>query len=113
MEKNPVKDPSPENRGVPLDAGTEKYVLKLYVADMGPGSLRSVANIKQMCEEHLAGRYQLEVIDLYQQPTKASEEQITAVPVLIKILPLPVRRVVGDLSDSQRVLQGLDLPWKR
>lgn len=112
MKKNPVKDPSRENGEVPADADIKKYVLKLYVADMTPGSVRAIANAKQICEENLAGCYRLEVIDLYQQPHLAKDEQITAVPALIKTLPLPVRRVVGDLSDAVRVLAGLDLPRK-
>ncbi|MEY3480279.1 MAG: hypothetical protein RIQ71_1054 [Verrucomicrobiota bacterium] len=112
MEKNPTKNPSQENREVPVDEGTKKYVLKLYVADMTPGSVRAIANAKQICEEHLEGCYRLEVIDLYQQPHLARDEQITAVPTLIKTLPLPARRVVGDLSDAPRVLLGLDLPRK-
>jgi circadian clock protein KaiB len=113
MKKNPVKDPLRENGEVPADADIKKYVLKLYVAGMTPGSVRAIANAKQICEEYLVGCYLLEVVDLYQQPLMAREEQITAVPALIKILPLPSRRVVGDLSDTQRVLQGLELPWKR
>ena len=89
-----------------------KYVLKLYVTGNTPASARAVANIKQLCEEHLQGRYELEVIDLYQQPTLAKGEQIIAAPTLIKKLPLPLRRIIGDMSDVERVLVGLDLKRK-
>ena len=87
----------------------ESYVLYLYVAGATPHSLRAVANLKGICAEYLAGNYTLEVVDLYQQPALAEGEQIIAVPTLIKKLPLPVRRIVGDLSDTARVLVALDL----
>ena len=87
----------------------EKYVLRLYVTGMTPRSTDAIARIKAICEEHLAGRYELDVIDIYQQPTLARGEQIIATPTLIKKLPLPLRRLVGDLSDRERVLLGLDL----
>jgi circadian clock protein KaiB len=89
-----------------------KYVLKLYVAGTTPFSLHAVANVKHLCEEHLKGSYELEVIDLYQQPILAKGEQIIATPTLIKKLPLPLRRVIGDLSDTERVLVGIDLKRK-
>lgn len=85
------------------------YVLKLYVTGTTPASTRAVANIKNICEEHLAGRYELEVIDLYQQPLLARGEQIIASPTLIKILPFPLRRIIGDMSNKERVLVGMDL----
>ena len=85
------------------------YVLRLYVAGMTRQSLRAVANIKHICEEHMKGRYNLEVIDLYQQPQLAGGEQIIAAPTLIKKLPEPLRRVIGDFSNVERVLVGLDL----
>jgi circadian clock protein KaiB len=94
------------------DAGhpsTERYVLRLYVTGMTPRSTRAVENVRTVCEEHLHGRYDLEVIDIYQQPTLAKGEQIIAAPTLIKKLPLPLRRVIGDLSSTERVLLGLDL----
>ena len=89
-----------------------KYVLKLYVAGTTPASVRAVANVKRLCEEHLEGSYELEVIDLYQQPALAKGEQIIAAPTLIKKLPLPLRRVIGDMSDAERVLVGIDLKRK-
>ncbi len=87
----------------------EKYVLRLYITGATPQSTRAIANIKAICEQHLQGRYELEVIDIYQQPGLAQDEQILAAPTLIKKLPLPLRRLVGDLSRSDRVLLGLDL----
>jgi circadian clock protein KaiB len=85
------------------------YALRLYVTGMTPRSTEAIARIKAICQEHLAGRYELEVIDIYQQPMLAQGEQIIATPTLIKKLPLPLRRLVGDLSNKQRVLLGLDL----
>jgi circadian clock protein KaiB len=92
-------------------AGTPKkeYVLRLYVTGSTPRSARSIFNIRKFCEERLLGRYKLEVIDIYQQPELARQEQIVAAPTLIKRLPLPLRTLVGDLSDRERVLAGLDL----
>jgi len=87
----------------------EKYILRLYVAGMTPNSLRAIDNIKKICEEHLLGRYELEVVDLYQQPVLALGEQIIAAPTLIKKLPLPLRKVIGDMTNVERVLVGLDL----
>jgi circadian clock protein KaiB len=88
------------------------YVLRLYVTGMTSQSVRAVANVKKICEEHLKGRYELEVIDLYQQPQLAKGEQIIAAPTLIKKLPLPLRRIIGDMSKTERVLVGLDLRKK-
>jgi len=89
--------------------GRPQYELRLYVAGMTPRSTRAIANIKEICEEHLKGRYALQVIDLYQQPVLAAEDQIIALPTLIRKLPMPLRRLIGDLSNSERVLIGLDL----
>lgn len=85
------------------------HLLRLYVSGLTPRSTQAIANLKTICEEHLEGRYRLEVIDIYQQPALAQSEQIVAVPTLIKRLPAPIRRVVGDLSVKERVLFGLDL----
>ena len=92
--------------------GRPRYGLRLYVAGMTPRSTRAIANIKEICEEHLKERYDLQVIDLYQQPVLAEEDQIIAVPTLIKKQPPPLRRIIGDLSDRVRVLIGLDLKPK-
>ncbi len=85
------------------------YMLRLYVTGSTPQSVSAITNIKKICEEHLKGRYDLEVIDLYQKPNLAKGEQIIAAPTLIKKLPLPLRRIIGNLSSLERVLIGLDL----
>ena len=98
-----------------LTAGTDSeahYVLRLYVTGMTPRSTEAFASIKAICEERLQGRYELEVIDIYQHPQLAIDEQIIAVPTLVKKLPAPLRRLVGDLSNEDRVLLGLDLRRK-
>ncbi len=87
----------------------EKYLLRLYVAGMTPKSTRAVQNIKKICEEHLKDRYELEVVDIYQQPTLAKGEQIIAAPTLIRKLPLPLRKFIGDMANTERILVGLDL----
>ena len=87
----------------------ERYVLRLYVTGMTPRSTEAISSIKAICEEHLNGRYDLEVIDIYQHPRLAKDEQIIAVPTLVKELPAPLRRLIGNLSDRERVLFGLDL----
>jgi circadian clock protein KaiB len=89
------------------------YVLKLYVTGTTARSVAAVANIKKICEEHLKGRYRLEVIDIYQQPELAAREQLVVAPTLIKKLPLPLRTFIGDLSETQKVLVGLDLEAKK
>lgn len=91
---------------------TTTYVLRLYVAGTSPQSMHAIANVKKICEEHLHGRYELEVVDLYQKPQLAAGEQIIAAPTLIKKLPLPLRRMIGNLSDTERLLVGLDLRVK-
>ena len=95
-----------------IEARKDRYVLRLYVTGMTPRSTDAVATIKAICEEHLHGRYDLEVIDIYQHPQLAKDEQIIAVPTLVKELPAPLRRLIGNLSDVDRVLFGLDLRRK-
>jgi len=92
---------------------TRRYVLRLYVTGMTPKSQSAVSNIQKISREYLDGNYELEVIDIYQQPELAKGEQIVATPTLIKKLPLPLRRLVGDLSQTERVLLGLDLRPKK
>ena len=87
----------------------ERYVLRLYVTGMSPRAARAIRNVREICDEHLEGRYDLKVIDVYQQPVLARDEQIIAAPTLIKKLPLPLRRIIGDMSQRDRVLLGLDL----
>jgi circadian clock protein KaiB len=90
-------------------AKNEKYVLKLYISGNSPKSTRAVSNLREICEQYLPGRYELEVIDIYQQPELARSEQIVAAPTLVKKLPLPLRRLIGDLARSERITVGLDL----
>jgi circadian clock protein KaiB len=94
-------------------ASADKYVLQLFVSGITPRSSQAIANIKRICEEYLHGRYDLEIIDIYQQPKLAKGAQIVAVPTLIKQLPEPLRRLIGDMSDENRVLLGLNLTPKR
>ncbi len=87
----------------------EKYVLLLYVTGMTPRSIRAIENIRKICEENLKGRYELEVIDIYQQPEYAKKEEIIAAPTLIKKLPLPLRKFIGDMSNKENIILGLNL----
>jgi circadian clock protein KaiB len=89
-----------------------KYVLRLYVTGMTPKSTQAITNVQKLCEEHLEGRYELKVVDIYQQPKLAQGEQIIATPTLIKKLPLPLRKLIGDMSDRERFLVGIDLKPK-
>jgi circadian clock protein KaiB len=94
------------------DSKEKKYVLRLYVAGATPRSTQSIVNIKKICEEHLKGRYELEVIDIYQQPVLAKGEQIIATPTLVKKLPPPLRRFIGNMADVERIVVGLDIKPK-
>jgi len=87
-----------------------EYVLHLYITGATPNSTRAVRNIKDLCEQHLKGRYELLIVDIYQQPGRAQDEQLVAAPTLVRRKPLPARRLVGDLSDRARVLAALGLP---
>ncbi len=86
-----------------------RYVLRLYIIGATSQSTRAISNIRKICEEHLEGRYELEVVDIAQHPALAKGEQIIAAPTLIKKLPLPLRRFIGDMSQTDRILVGLDL----
>jgi circadian clock protein KaiB len=100
----------PTIKGMPLAPPVPKdYVLRLFVTGTTPRSTRSIINVRNFCDRFLEGHYELEVVDIYQQPTAARDEQIIAAPTLIKSLPLPLRRLVGDFSDQDRVAAGLDL----
>lgn len=90
-----------------------QYVLRLYVTGTTPVSRRAIVNINAICSEHLAGRYELEIVDIYQNPVLAKDEQIIAAPTLVKSLPHPLRRIIGDLSNHDRVLLGLDIKPKK
>jgi circadian clock protein KaiB len=92
--------------------GPGEYCLRLYVAGQTPKSLAAIANLKKLCETHLAGRYTIEVVDLLITPQLAAGDQIVALPTLVRRLPPPLKRVIGDLSNTERVLVGLDLRSK-
>lgn len=93
----------------PFSPQTCKYGLRLYVAGSTPQSSRAITNIKAICENYLKDRYELTVVDLYEQPERAGEDQIMVAPTLVRISPIPVRRLIGDLSQTERVLAALDL----
>jgi circadian clock protein KaiB len=112
MREEEIEDTKKEFEQAIQETGNEKYVLRLYVTGLTPKSTKAIQNIKKICEENLKGRYELEVVDVYQQPEFAKKEQIIAAPTLIKKLPLPLRRIIGDMSDKERVLIGLDLRRK-
>jgi circadian clock protein KaiB len=90
-------------------ADPERWDLRLYVAGQTPKSLLAFANLKRLCEEHLAGRYSIEVVDLLEHPQLAEGDQIVAIPTLVRKLPEPIRKIIGDLSNTERTLVGLDL----
>lgn len=104
-----VTDSSAEFEAALADAGKGEYVLRLYVTGMTPRSRQAIENIRRICEERLCGRFRLEVIDVYQQPELAQQAQVVAAPTLIRVLPPPLRRFVGDLSNRERILAGLEL----
>jgi len=100
----------PKMRSKPTSKkGDERWNLKLYVAGKTPRCLAAFANLKKICDEHLAGKYTIEVVDLREDPQLAKGDQIIAIPTLVRRLPPPIRKIIGDLSDSERVLVGLDL----
>lgn len=106
-QSTPPKAISP--RAKPAKIKNDAYTLRLYVAGETPKCLAAFANLKKICEEHLAGQYQIEVVDLLKNPKLALGDQILAIPTLVRKLPEPVRKIVGDLSNTERVLIGLDL----
>jgi circadian clock protein KaiB len=93
----------------PVPAAAQPYVLRLYVTGKTPSSVRAIAGVREICERYLPGRYNLQVIDIYQQPALAEADQIIVAPTLVKKSPGPLRKVIGDLSDRGRILLGLDL----
>ena len=109
MKAHRDRPAQPEVTTASRKAASSRYILKLYVAGQSPKSVNAIANIKKLCEANLHGRYVLDVIDLYQQPQLAQGEQVIAVPTLIRKLPHPLRRIIGDMSNTERVLVGLDL----
>ncbi len=113
MREEETEDTKEEFEQAIQETGNEKYLLRLYVTGLTPRSTKAIQNIKKICEENLKGRYELEVVDVYQQPEFAKKEQIIAAPTLIKKLPLPLRRIIGDMSNEEKVLIGLDLRRKK
>ena len=110
MPTTPIAKPArPARAGAARKTKPDTYVLRLYVAGQTPKSIAALANLKKICEEHLAGRYQIQVIDLLENPQLARGDQILAIPTLVRKLPLPMRKIIGDLSNTERVLIGLDL----
>jgi circadian clock protein KaiB len=108
-KKTKVKSPLDDLDLTVSKQGKDKYILRLYITGSTIRSVLAITNLKKICEEYLEGRFELEVIDLYQHPSLAKGEQIIAAPTLIKKLPLPFRRIIGDMSDKDKVLLGLDL----
>jgi circadian clock protein KaiB len=108
MPLTPSVPPASVETTAPPDA-VEHYVLRLFVTGMTPRSIRAVLNLRTICDRFLEGRYELEVVDIYQQPVLAKGEQIIAAPTLLKKLPLPMRRMIGDMSNRESVLLGLDI----
>jgi len=100
------------SRAAELSRTKLRYTLRLYVTGTTPMSRRAIMNINGICAEHLAGRYDLEILDIYQHPRSAKDERIVATPTLVKVLPHPLRRIFGDLSNRERVLLDLDLKPK-
>ncbi len=108
-KKTKIKSATDEFNQTLDEMTAEKYILRLYITGSTSRSVLAISNLKKICEEYLEGKYELEVIDLYQKPLLAREEQIIAAPTLIKKLPLPFRRIIGDMSNEEKVLMGLDL----
>ena len=109
----PFKDAIDDFEKALAQKSQSEYVLRLYVTGTTPKSVQAISSIKKICETHLKGRYDLEVIDTYQKPQMAKKDQVVALPTLIKELPSPLRRIIGDLSDTEKVLVGLDLVEKK
>jgi circadian clock protein KaiB len=109
MKTKSTKPKSAPPKTRPDKSPSDVFLLRLYVAGQTPKSMAAFVNLKKICEEHLAGRYQIEVIDLLENPQLARGDQILAIPTLVRKLPEPVRKIIGDLSNTERVLIGLDL----
>jgi circadian clock protein KaiB len=112
-EKNKIKNSAEELNMAISCLNKESYVLCLYITGSTSRSESAIKNLKKICEEYLEGGYDLEVIDLYQKPSLAKDNQIIAAPTLIKKSPLPLRRIIGDMSDKKKVLLGLDFKEKK
>jgi len=105
-----MKPPNPTGSQTPMpEPDDQVWLLRLYVAGQTPKSLTAFANLKKICEEHLAGKYRIEVVDLAADPSLARQDQILAIPTLVRQLPPPVKKIIGDLSNKERVLVGLEI----
>jgi circadian clock protein KaiB len=111
-EVSPFQDATKEFELALQETDKGDYVLRLYVSGMTPNSKQAIKNVQSICEEHLEGRYQLEIIDIFQQPIFAKAGQIVAAPTLVKELPLPLRKFIGDLSQTEKILLKLDVRKK-
>ena len=111
MKTTPTKKTRRANNGQapPADGDSARWNLRLYVAGQTPRSLTAFKNLKEICEEYLKGEYHIEVVDLMENPMLARGDQILAVPTLVRKLPQPIRKIIGDLSNTERVLVGLDI----
>ena len=112
-----IKTPPVEDSTAAFELALKKsdqgyYVLRLYVAGMTPNSRRAIENVKKICAEHMQGRFDLEIIDIYKQPIFVKEAQIVAAPTLVREFPPPLRKFIGDMSQTERILAGLDLRKK-
>lgn len=105
----PAKAAAQAKKTAKKTADPDVWNLRLYVAGQTPKSITAFTNLKQLCEKHLPGRYRIEIVDLVQQPQLAQNDQIVALPTLVRKLPEPIKRVIGDLSNLERVMVGLDL----
>ncbi len=112
MKRTPKHDSTTEFERALERSGEEEYILRLYVTGMTEKSKHAIQNIKRICEDHLKGSYELEIIDIYRHPVLAKGDQIVATPTLIKKLPMPMRRFIGDMSETEKILMGLDLRQK-
>ena len=112
MPKKPAQTAMEALEAASRAAASQQYKLRLYVAGLTPRSQEAIRTVSAICEEHLAGRCDLEVIDLYQNPVLAKGEQIIAAPTLIKKLPMPLRKIIGNMADKEKILVGLDLRSK-
>jgi circadian clock protein KaiB len=111
MDSTDLRSSDPEPPAPPAEAppAPERYLLRLYVTGSTHNSARAIANTRRICEEHLPGRYELEIIDIILQPERLQSDQIVAAPTLVKMLPVPLRRFIGDMSQTERILVGLDI----
>ena len=109
MKPKPSARKTAKRKAKPAAASSKVYSMSLYVTGATPRSTKAITNLRKLCEEHLPGKYELRIIDLYQEPEKAREGMVIAAPTLVKSFPLPLRRFIGDLSDKQNLMRGLEI----